>query len=97
MNSLQGSTTNSRIRGRRAQIRKLQLIRPSACDRDWLRERLAKVSRSFGCDVTIAADNRTLKAQPSVLRVKNLAVDAQQQISNKETRRSSGGAIRTAR
>jgi poly-gamma-glutamate capsule biosynthesis protein CapA/YwtB (metallophosphatase superfamily) len=45
------------------QIRKLQLIRPSACDRDWLRERLAKVSRSFGCDVTIAADNSTLNAQ----------------------------------
>ncbi len=45
------------------QIRKMQLIRPSARDRDWLQERLANVSRNFGCEVTIAADDSTLKVQ----------------------------------
>jgi poly-gamma-glutamate capsule biosynthesis protein CapA/YwtB (metallophosphatase superfamily) len=45
------------------QIRKMQLIRPSARDRDWLCERLANVSRSFGCYVTIAADESTLKVR----------------------------------
>jgi len=45
------------------QIRKMQLIRPSARDRDWLRERLANVSRNFGCDVTTAADDSTLEVQ----------------------------------
>jgi hypothetical protein len=39
------------------QIRKLQLIRPSAPDRVWPCERLATVSRNFGCDVTMAADD----------------------------------------
>jgi poly-gamma-glutamate synthesis protein (capsule biosynthesis protein) len=45
------------------QIRKMQLIRPSARDRDWLRERLANVSRNFGCDVATAADDRALEVQ----------------------------------
>ena len=42
------------------QIRKMRLIRPSARDRDWLRDRLANVSRNFGCDVATAANDRTL-------------------------------------
>lgn len=45
-------------------IRKMQLIRPSAADRDWLQERLANVSRNFGCDVTMAPDD-TLEVQRS--------------------------------
>jgi poly-gamma-glutamate synthesis protein (capsule biosynthesis protein) len=45
------------------QIRKMQLIRPLARDRDWLRERLANVSRNFGCDVATAADDSTLEVQ----------------------------------
>jgi poly-gamma-glutamate capsule biosynthesis protein CapA/YwtB (metallophosphatase superfamily) len=45
------------------QIRKMRLVRPSAQDRGWLRERLANVSRSFGCDVTIAPDDTTLEIQ----------------------------------
>jgi poly-gamma-glutamate capsule biosynthesis protein CapA/YwtB (metallophosphatase superfamily) len=49
------------------QIRKMQLIRPSAADREWLRERLANVSRNFGCDVTTVADDGTLEVQWLVL------------------------------
>jgi poly-gamma-glutamate capsule biosynthesis protein CapA/YwtB (metallophosphatase superfamily) len=49
------------------QIRKMQLVRPSAEDRTWLRQRLASVSRDFGCDVTLAADESTLMVQPRVL------------------------------
>jgi poly-gamma-glutamate capsule biosynthesis protein CapA/YwtB (metallophosphatase superfamily) len=45
------------------QIRKLQLVRASANDCDWLRDRLATVSRGFGCDVTFAAGTRTLIVQ----------------------------------
>lgn len=40
-------------------IRKMQLVRPSAADCEWLRHRLAEVSRDFGSDVTCAADERT--------------------------------------
>jgi poly-gamma-glutamate synthesis protein (capsule biosynthesis protein) len=46
------------------QIRKMQLVRPSTEDREWLRHRLASVSRDFGCDVTFAADEGTLLVQP---------------------------------
>jgi poly-gamma-glutamate capsule biosynthesis protein CapA/YwtB (metallophosphatase superfamily) len=49
------------------QIRKMQLIRPSAADREWLRERLANVLRNFGCDVTTVADDGTLEVQRLVL------------------------------
>lgn len=42
------------------QIRRMQLVRPSAKDCEWLRHRLTKVSRDFGCDVTFAADGSTL-------------------------------------
>jgi poly-gamma-glutamate capsule biosynthesis protein CapA/YwtB (metallophosphatase superfamily) len=42
------------------QIRKMQLVRPAAEDRKWLRQRLASVSRDFGCDVTLTADESTL-------------------------------------
>jgi poly-gamma-glutamate synthesis protein (capsule biosynthesis protein) len=45
------------------QIRKMRLVRPSAQDRGWLRERLANVSRNFGCDVTIAPDDTALEMQ----------------------------------
>jgi len=45
------------------QIRNMQLIRPPVRDRDWLRERLANVSRNFGCDVTIASDDSALEVQ----------------------------------
>lgn len=43
-------------------IRKLQLVRPSTADREWLRNRLASVSRRFGCDVELA-DDGTLMLQ----------------------------------
>ena len=39
------------------QIRKMQLVRPPAQEREWLRSRLANVSRDFGCDVVPAADD----------------------------------------
>jgi poly-gamma-glutamate capsule biosynthesis protein CapA/YwtB (metallophosphatase superfamily) len=45
------------------QIRRMQLARPSAKDREWLRHRLANVSKEFGCDVTFAADKSTLIVQ----------------------------------
>jgi poly-gamma-glutamate capsule biosynthesis protein CapA/YwtB (metallophosphatase superfamily) len=38
------------------QIRRMQLVRPSAKDRDWLRVRLADVSMEFGCDIAAAPD-----------------------------------------
>jgi poly-gamma-glutamate capsule biosynthesis protein CapA/YwtB (metallophosphatase superfamily) len=38
------------------QIRRMQLVRPSAADREWLQDRLAAVSRDFGCDVELAGD-----------------------------------------
>jgi poly-gamma-glutamate synthesis protein (capsule biosynthesis protein) len=41
-------------------IRKMQLMRPSARERDWLRERLASVSRDFGCDVTVDPEDGAL-------------------------------------
>jgi poly-gamma-glutamate synthesis protein (capsule biosynthesis protein) len=44
-------------------IRRMQLMRPSVRERDWLRERLANVSRDFGCDVTIGAEDTTLRVQ----------------------------------
>jgi poly-gamma-glutamate synthesis protein (capsule biosynthesis protein) len=37
-------------------IRKLQLVRPSTAEREWLRNRLASVSTHFGCDVELADD-----------------------------------------
>jgi poly-gamma-glutamate capsule biosynthesis protein CapA/YwtB (metallophosphatase superfamily) len=37
------------------QIRRMQLVRPSNGDVEWLRRRLADVSRDFGCDVAHAA------------------------------------------
>ena len=43
-------------------IRKLQLVRPSTADREWLQNRLASVSRHFGCDVE-PADDGTLMLQ----------------------------------
>jgi poly-gamma-glutamate capsule biosynthesis protein CapA/YwtB (metallophosphatase superfamily) len=49
------------------QIRRMQLVRPSARDVEWLRQRLADVSRGFGCDVAYAADDEhTLIVQPLV-------------------------------
>ena len=38
------------------QIRRMQLVRPSAQDRDWLRARLADVSMDFGCEISAAPD-----------------------------------------
>ena len=37
-------------------ICKMQLVRPSTAEREWLRDRLAGVSRDFGCDVELAGD-----------------------------------------
>ncbi len=45
------------------QVRKMQLVRPSERDRDWLQERLASVFKEFGCDVVRGTDN-TLIVQP---------------------------------
>jgi poly-gamma-glutamate synthesis protein (capsule biosynthesis protein) len=44
-------------------IRRMQLMRPSAQERDWLRERLANVSSDFGCDVTIGPEDSMLTVQ----------------------------------
>jgi poly-gamma-glutamate synthesis protein (capsule biosynthesis protein) len=38
-------------------ICKLQLVRTSPAECEWLRERLAVVSRDFGCDVELARDS----------------------------------------
>jgi hypothetical protein len=38
------------------QIQRMQLVRPSHADREWLHERMASVSKVFGCDVTMAVD-----------------------------------------
>jgi hypothetical protein len=47
------------------QIRRMQLVRPPQGDIEWLRQRLADVSRDFGCDVAHAARGEpTLIAQP---------------------------------
>lgn len=37
-------------------IRKMQLVRPSETEREWLRDVLARVSTDFGCDVELASD-----------------------------------------
>ena len=44
------------------QIRRLQLVRPLARDRDWLRQRLSNVSKDFGCEA-IAAGDATLEVR----------------------------------
>ena len=48
------------------QIRRMQVVRPSTDDREWLRERLANVSRNFGCDLTASPDGTTFEGQPLV-------------------------------
>jgi poly-gamma-glutamate capsule biosynthesis protein CapA/YwtB (metallophosphatase superfamily) len=45
------------------QIRRMQLVRPSAGDRDWLRQRLTDVSKDFGCEVAFAARETTLEVR----------------------------------
>ena len=45
------------------QIRRMQLVRPSAGDRDWLRQRLTDVSKGFGCEVAIAGGDATLEVR----------------------------------
>jgi poly-gamma-glutamate capsule biosynthesis protein CapA/YwtB (metallophosphatase superfamily) len=45
------------------QIRRLHLVRPSARDRGWLRQRLSEVSRDFGCEVAIGAGGATLEVR----------------------------------
>jgi poly-gamma-glutamate capsule biosynthesis protein CapA/YwtB (metallophosphatase superfamily) len=46
------------------QIHQMRLVRTSAHDCDSLCDRLASVSRDFGCDVTVAADRRSLIVEP---------------------------------
>lgn len=47
------------------QVLRMQLVRPSASDSEWLRQRLADLSRPFGCDVAYAPqDACRLIAQP---------------------------------
>jgi len=48
------------------QVRRMQLVRPSARDRDWLCERLATVSKRFGCEITIGGDGSRLEAHSRV-------------------------------
>ncbi len=43
------------------QIRRMQLVRPSVGDREWLRQRLTDVSKDFGCEVAFAAGETTLE------------------------------------
>ncbi|HWP99468.1 MAG TPA: CapA family protein [Vicinamibacterales bacterium] len=38
------------------QLRRMRLVRPSAADCEWLRERLADVSKAFGCEIVAAPD-----------------------------------------
>jgi poly-gamma-glutamate capsule biosynthesis protein CapA/YwtB (metallophosphatase superfamily) len=45
------------------QIRRMQLVRSSVPDRDWLRQRLVDVSKDFGCDVVFGADKATLEVR----------------------------------
>jgi poly-gamma-glutamate capsule biosynthesis protein CapA/YwtB (metallophosphatase superfamily) len=45
------------------QIRRMQLVRPSAPDRHWLHARLADVSIDFGCDIAAAPDDSTYEAR----------------------------------
>jgi poly-gamma-glutamate synthesis protein (capsule biosynthesis protein) len=45
------------------QIRRMQLVRASVPDRDWLRQRLVDVSKHFGCDVVFGADKATLEVR----------------------------------
>ncbi|HYU78114.1 MAG TPA: CapA family protein [Vicinamibacterales bacterium] len=45
------------------QIRRMQLVRASVPDRDWLRQRLIDVSKDFGCDVVFGADKATLEVR----------------------------------
>lgn len=51
------------------QIRRMQLVRPSAKDRDWLLARLADVSIGFGCDVTAAPGDGTYEVRRSSNRI----------------------------
>lgn len=37
-------------------IQKMHLVRASAAESEWLRERLARISRDFGCDVELGRD-----------------------------------------
>jgi poly-gamma-glutamate capsule biosynthesis protein CapA/YwtB (metallophosphatase superfamily) len=45
------------------QIRRMQLVRPSVGDREWLRQRLTDVSKDFGCEVAFAAGETTLEVR----------------------------------
>jgi poly-gamma-glutamate synthesis protein (capsule biosynthesis protein) len=45
------------------QIRRMQLVRPSVGDREWLRQRLTDVSKDFGCEVVFAAGEATLEVR----------------------------------
>ena len=45
------------------QIRRMQLVRPSVADREWLRQRLTDVSKDFGCEVACAAGETTLEVR----------------------------------